>query len=169
MRNLPPPTPKRVKLNQENEDARQHFYVDIPYHFVFNKSTKVWTTRRRGKESIVSRLYSAQPKEGERFYLRVLLLHVPGATSSASLRTYNGQVYETIREACLARGLLENDNVWNDTLLEVVSVGTPYQVRQTFAFILTHGEINDPLTLWQNHRDNMIEDFCRTLQVPQTE
>ena len=113
---------KRIK------DARQHLYVDIPYHFVFNKSTKVWITRRRGKESIVSRLYSAQPKEGERFYLRVILLHVRGATYSASLRTYNGQVYETFREACLTRGLLENDNVWNDTLLEVVSVGTPYQV-----------------------------------------
>ncbi|XP_057305225.1 ATP-dependent DNA helicase PIF1-like [Hydractinia symbiolongicarpus] len=155
------------KLNQRNVAAREHLYANIPYHFVFKEHA--WCTRQRGGEKIVSRLYSAQPSEGERFYLRILLLHVPGATSFESLRTFNGELFPTFREACLARGLLQDDNEWNGTLLQVATIGTPWQLRQTFSFILSHCEVNDPLTLWLTHRNSMIEDFLRTMQDYQAE
>ncbi|XP_057297346.1 uncharacterized protein LOC130627125 [Hydractinia symbiolongicarpus] len=99
------------KLNQRNVAAREHLYANIPYHFVFKEHA--WCTRQRGGEKIVTRLYCAQPSEGERFYLRILLLHVPGATSFESLRTFNGELFPTFREACLARGLLQDNNEWN--------------------------------------------------------
>lgn len=44
-------------------------------------------------------MYASHPKEYEHFLLRMLLLHVPGATSFQHLRTFNGEVYDaTFRE-----------------------------------------------------------------------
>ena len=40
-------------------------------------------------------MYAAQPKEGERFYLRSLLLHVAGATSFEDLRTVDNSIFDT--------------------------------------------------------------------------
>ncbi|XP_057310488.1 uncharacterized protein LOC130648452 [Hydractinia symbiolongicarpus] len=151
-------------LNQQNANANMYLYTDIPYHFVFDKSQNKWKVRRRGGGKIISRMYSSNPKEGERFYLRVLLLHVPGATSFEFLRTFNDHLYPTFREACLARGLLEGDDEWERTLEEVTAVGSPRQLRQTFCFLLTHCDLNNPLQLWLDNRMGMIEDFSRTME-----
>ena len=48
-------------------------------------------------------------KDEERFYLRLLLLHVPGATTFEFLRTFDGNLCETFKAAAMARGLLESD------------------------------------------------------------
>jgi hypothetical protein len=54
-------------------------------------------------------MYYTQPTAGERFYLRLLLTAVKGATSYENLCTFQDIVTPSFREACLARGLLEND------------------------------------------------------------
>ncbi|XP_057299428.1 uncharacterized protein LOC130630047 [Hydractinia symbiolongicarpus] len=86
-------------LNAENRDARQYMYPDIPLHFVFHKN-KVWKPRQRSHGKIVSRMYSVSPRTGELFYLRMLLLHTPSATSFEDLRTVNGNVAEKFRDSC---------------------------------------------------------------------
>jgi hypothetical protein len=47
-----------------------------------------------------------QPIEGERYYLRILLTHVSGATSFDNLKTVNKQACGTFKEACIQLGLL---------------------------------------------------------------
>ncbi|KAF5177418.1 hypothetical protein FRX31_032995, partial [Thalictrum thalictroides] len=47
------------------------------------------------------------------YYLRILLNHVKGAKDYKDLRTYNGVTYNTFKEACMARGLLDDDGEWN--------------------------------------------------------
>ena len=59
---------------------------------------------------------SANPAEGERYYLRVLLNHVAGATSFECLRTVDGKILPTFREAIERRGLIEEDNMLNKGL-----------------------------------------------------
>ena len=44
--------------------------------------------------------------------MHTLLTVVRGATSFESLRTYQGIEHSTYKEACLARGLLEDDQEW---------------------------------------------------------
>ncbi|XP_057305457.1 uncharacterized protein LOC130642388 [Hydractinia symbiolongicarpus] len=155
-------------LNAENHDARQYMYPDIPLHFVFNKN-KVWKPRQRGHGKIVSRMYSVSPRTGELFYLRMLLLHTPGATSFEDLRTVNGNVAETFRDACLLRGLLQDDTEWNNTLQEAVNFQMPRQLRQLFAVILTHCEPSDPFTLWTRYKDAMYEDYIRQMNEEHAE
>ncbi|XP_066934760.1 uncharacterized protein [Clytia hemisphaerica] len=150
-------------LNQNDPTARQILYPDIPYDYVFIKSRNgnKWKVKERGHGTVISRMYNASIREGERYFLRVLLLHVPGATSFEYLRTFDGEIYPTFREACLARGLLADDNIWVETLNEVVHVATPVKIRRTFCTILIHGEPNNPAELWESFKEHMIQDFLR--------
>ena len=54
----------------------------------------------------------------ELFYLQTLLAVVKGPTSFEDLCQFNGNTYPTFYEACLARGLLEDDSEWRQCLLE---------------------------------------------------
>ena len=54
-------------------------------------------------------MYFVHPAAGEQYYLRMLLSIVCGATSFENLRTVNGITYPTFKEACIALGLLQND------------------------------------------------------------
>ncbi|XP_057290338.1 uncharacterized protein LOC130613035 [Hydractinia symbiolongicarpus] len=155
-------------LNAENHDARQYMYPDIPLYFVFNKN-KVWKPRQRGHGKIVSRMYSVSLRAGELFYLRMLLLHTPGATSFEDLRTVNGNAAETFRDACLLRGLLQDDTEWNNTLQEAVNFQMPRQLRQLFAVILTHCEPSGPFTFWTRYKDAMYEDYIHQMNEEQAE
>ena len=81
-------------------------------------------------------MYFVTVKAGERFYLRLLLTVVKGATSFEVLQTYNGVTYPTFRQACLACGLLADDNEWHQCLTEAAMMATGYQLRMLFATIL---------------------------------
>jgi hypothetical protein len=63
---------------------------------------------------------AANLAEGERYYLRVLLNHVVDATSFESLRTVDGRVLLTFREAAERRGLIKEDNTLNESLAEAM-------------------------------------------------
>ena len=57
------------------------------------------------------------PRDHERFHLRLLLLHVPGATGYDDLKTVNGVVHNTFKEACVARGLIAANQPTNFGLI----------------------------------------------------
>lgn len=94
-------------LNRNDPNARQFLYTDIPYHYVFSNSQ--WTVRQRHLK-LVPRMYTVSIKDEERFYLRMLLLHVRGATSYEDVRTVDGVVYETFKLAAFHRHLLASDD-----------------------------------------------------------
>ena len=76
----------------------------------------MWMLRLKGYS--IGRIYFASPNSGERFYLRLLLTVVKGPTSFENLRTVSGVVYDTFKSACVARGLLEDDEEWIQCLRE---------------------------------------------------
>ncbi|XP_065660139.1 uncharacterized protein LOC136084032 [Hydra vulgaris] len=120
------------KLNSENEGANRYSYVDIPYHFVF---------------------------DDKHCNGRLLLLQAKGAKSWEDLRTVNGIVLETFREACVFNGLLQDDTEWQNTLSEAVLTRMPKQIRQLFSITLTFCEPDDPLHLWNYDKAFMMENF----------
>ena len=63
------------QLNENDDNAQNYLYPQIPEHYVFNKHAKTWTPRRRNT-NIISRMYTVNPREVEKFHLRMLLLHV---------------------------------------------------------------------------------------------
>jgi hypothetical protein len=106
-------------------------YPDYPEIAMWSKSKKAWHLRKRvaGRRGAsrnnhvtlgtMGRMYFVQPSEGERYYLRVLLTHVAGATCFEDLRTTHRPhtpttiVHPTFKVACLARGLLQDDVEWD--------------------------------------------------------
>ena len=144
---------------KDASSSRQYYYTEIPNHYVYNKSTGKWNPRKRGGDMVISRMASAKPSQGERFFLRLLLLHTPGAKSYSDLRTVDDITYDTFREACSALGLLSDDTEWYNSMLEASTFQMPSQLRQLFATILVYCDPSDPLSIWNEFKTSMIEDF----------
>ncbi len=78
---------------------------------MWNRKLKRWTIRKRG--FAIGRMYYAHSTSGERYYLRMLLNYVKGATSYEHLRTVDGTQHNTFKDACIVMSLLTDDNEWH--------------------------------------------------------
>eukprot|EP00112_Aurelia_sp_Birch-Aquarium-sp1_P004007 Seg1452.17 transcript_id=Seg1452.17/GoldUCD/mRNA.D3Y31 product="hypothetical protein" protein_id=Seg1452.17/GoldUCD/D3Y31 len=107
-------------------------------------------------------MYQVQPSHPERFCLRLLLLHCPGATSFEDLRTVEGHTYDTFKEAARSMGLLEDDDEWRRCMQEAVIVSLPSQLRQLFTTLLIFNNPTDENALFAEFRESMAEDFLRS-------
>jgi ATP-dependent DNA helicase PIF1 len=96
----------------------------------------------------VGRIVSSHPAERERYYLRVLLNHVPSATSYEDLRTVDGVIQPSFHEAAKRRGLIEEDNSLDVCLTEASTYQMPTSLRRLFATLLVFCEPSDVLGLW---------------------
>jgi len=124
----------------------------------WHKDTYVWTIREKYFQ--IGRMYYAHPSSGERFYLRLLLTVVTGATSFEDLHTFQGVLYPTFREACIAHGLTEDDNEWRQCLEEAKHMAVGRQMRHLFVTILKECNPADPRALW----DSFWQDICDDLK-----
>ena len=142
-----------------NDSTRQILYHDFPAHFTWNKRSKTWQRRARSTGQI-GRVYTVHPNAGEKFYIRLLLCHVPGATSFESLRTLdNGVRCETFHAACIERLLLQNDDEWHRCMDEATHTQTSTRaLRHLFVTLLRCCEVERPLELWERHRDALAAD-----------
>ena len=147
------------KLNQKNEEARKHLYTEIPYHYTFNKSSTTWENRKQGGGKVIPRMYSVSPKDVERYYLRRLLLNVPGATSFEDLRTVDGVLYDSYKKAAEVRHLIMDDSQWRESMHEADVFQMPCQLRSMFAFICAFNQLKDPLLLYEDFKESMTEDY----------
>ena len=105
---------------------------------------------------------SAHPAEGERYFLRVLLNHVPGKTSFEDLRTVDGVLCASFREAAERLGLIEADNTLDECLTESTEFAMPASLRRLFATILVFCELGDVRGLWDRHLEVMSDDYSRS-------
>jgi len=62
-----------------------------------------------------------------------------------NLKTVNGVVCETYREACDRLGLLESDAHWDSALAEAVASQLPHRIRHLFAILLVTCAVSNPL------------------------
>ncbi|RCV30475.1 hypothetical protein SETIT_6G097900v2, partial [Setaria italica] len=139
------------EANRTHEKARGILYRDFREHYTWQTQGKFWQQRKRKTLYQVGRIVSAHPAEGERYYLRVLLNHVKGATCYEELRTVDGQILPSFREAAEKRGLIEADNTLDDCLMEAELFRMPSSLRRLFATILVFCEPHDIRALWNNH------------------
>ena len=130
-------------LNKHDVNARNYLYTEIPFHYVFHKDSKQWCVRKKLKKSVIPRMYFVNPKDIERYYLRMLLLHVKGATSFVDLRTVNGIIYDSYLETARVLNIISPDDEWDKCLAEAVQYKFPHALCELFAYILVfHLPIN---------------------------
>ena len=150
------------KANAQYPEAQQLLYQDFPSKFVWIPKERRWKPRQR--DFAIGRMYYAHPNSGERFYLRTLLATVKGATSFEDLRRVDGgDPLPTFHQACLARGLLEDDNEWRQCLQEAAHMASGHQLRNLFVTILRDCSPSDPLALWLEFRVHICDDLRHAL------
>ncbi|XP_024982867.1 uncharacterized protein LOC112519115 [Cynara cardunculus var. scolymus] len=110
---------------------------------------------------MIGRLVYANPDEGERYYLRLLLSHISGPTSFKDLFTVNDILHPTFRKAALERGLIETDDNLSQCLAKASLFQFPKALRRLFATILIYCEPGDVRKLWDEHYDSLLEDYRR--------
>ena len=141
--------------------------MEVPKYYTWNN--KSWSRRKQGtdvagfpgvKEAhVLGRVYTINPRQGECFYLRLLLHHIRGPQSFAELKTVEGDLCSSFREACFRLGLLEDDNQYYLAMQEASVSNSASSLRSLFAVILTWCEPSNPLDIYEHHKEHMAEDF----------
>ncbi|XP_055951649.1 uncharacterized protein LOC129987729 [Argiope bruennichi] len=122
-------------------------HYSIPKYHTISHGQKKWMPSKQGtptdacpglfKSNTLGRVYTVNPRQIECFYLRLLLVNVTGPLSFQDIRKVNGQQYPTYKDACLALGLLEDDNHWDDMLDDTALDCIATQNRLLVAIVLT--------------------------------
>nr|GEX31363.1 uncharacterized protein [Tanacetum cinerariifolium] len=77
---------------------------------------RIWALRKQGKS--LGCIHHAPPSWGELYYLRAILNNVRGPMEWDDLKKVDDVLYPTYRDACYARGLLQDDKEYIDGILE---------------------------------------------------
>ncbi|XP_021732628.1 uncharacterized protein LOC110699422 [Chenopodium quinoa] len=122
-------------MNVAVESGTGYLYSEFCEHFKWDAKAKEWTDRATNRH-VVGRFAFVYPVEGERFFLRHLLLNVRSPTSFENLQTVNGYVCPTFQEAALKLRLVEEDDVADLALTEASEVQHPVALHRLFATVL---------------------------------
>ncbi|QRW20512.1 Helitron helicase-like domain at N-terminus [Rhizoctonia solani] len=147
--------------------ANELVYQEIPNKFTWNKITWKFSLQRltqnngvvRFSTGAIGQMYFVPPNSGERLYLRTLLTVVHGPTSFESLCTFEGQVFPTFKEVCIAQGLLESDEEWAKCLAEAAQYKTGRHLCHLFVVTLTACHPMDPAQLWIQFCAQICDDI----------
>ena len=108
---------------------------------------------------VLGRVYTINPCQGECFNLRLLLHNIRGPQSFAELKTVEGDLCSSFREACFRLGLLEDDNQYHSAMQEASVSNSAASLCSLFAVILTWCEPSNPIDIYEHHKESMAEDF----------
>ncbi|CAH9078837.1 unnamed protein product [Cuscuta epithymum] len=146
-----------MRANQLYEEARELTYIDFPSKFTWNKKKREWSPRKKG--FAVGRVFFVRPGAGEKYYLRVLLNVVKGPRNFEELRTVDGKIYDTFRDACYARGLQGDDKEYIDGITESSHSAMARWLRHLFVTLLLQGSMTKPQSVWEKCWEYLSEDI----------
>ena len=149
------------KANQTYPSARDLLYVDFPTKFRWDSKRRQWLPRK--KDTVFGRLVYIPPNGGEKFYARLVLSVAKNLQCFEDLRRFNGTLYPSIREACLARGLLHDDGEWKRCLEEGKLLQTGTVLRSLFVVIVRDCNPVLPMDLWNEFKSFICDDLQRQL------
>ncbi|GFP91554.1 hypothetical protein PHJA_001299400 [Phtheirospermum japonicum] len=145
-----------MEENKKYPQARLLTYADAPSEFVWDRSERKW--RPRKQVPCVGRLYYVPPGCGDNYYLRCLLTVVRGATCYADYRKHDGVQHASYREACYARGLLEDDREYVDGIAEASEWASAQSLRRLFVSLLSADTLARPEEVWDKSWQFLSED-----------
>lgn len=146
------------ELNKIDHSAKKILYGDIPLYYRWDLKSKCWI-RRKNIVNVVTRIVAVSPKDVERFHLKLILTKIYGATSYSFLKTLNCTTYSSFREAAVVLGLTVNSDEALEVMKEASEVILPARLREFFVRYIIGEMPPDALSLWQNFKNTLCEDF----------
>src|SRR5277367_1817933 len=86
-RSLPGQVSTNQSLNKRTLKDLYHYYWQVPEFYTWDGKNSEWKSQKR-KTPKIGRMYHASPAQPDRYHLRLLLLHVKGATCYEDIRTF---------------------------------------------------------------------------------
>nr|XP_029145225.1 uncharacterized protein LOC112718243 [Arachis hypogaea] len=96
----------------------------------------------------------------ESMFLGWLLLNcVRGPTCYEDIRTIDGVVYSSFKDACYARGLLDDDKEYVEAIVEASYWGSGTYLRNLFATLLFSNSMDRPEHVWEETWTLLCDDI----------
>ncbi|XP_076930362.1 uncharacterized protein LOC143595134 [Bidens hawaiensis] len=130
------------ECNKKYSLAKTLTYAEFPTKYVWKKQGRKWEPRQRG--FAIGRVHAVPAAFDEAYYLRILLNKVKGPKCFEDIRTVDGVVCETFRDACYKRGLLDDDKEYKEAIEKASHTSTRYYLRNLFATMLITYSLSRP-------------------------
>ncbi|XP_076915496.1 uncharacterized protein LOC143574867 [Bidens hawaiensis] len=131
------------ECNKKYDLAKTLTYAEFPTKYVWKKQCRKWEPRQR--DFAIGRVHAVPAASDEAYYLRILLNKVKGPECFEDIRTVDGVVCETFRDACYKRGLLDDDDKeYIEAIEEASHTSTGYYLRNLFATMLITYSLSRP-------------------------
>lgn len=161
---------KWMKCNAKYPKAKKSYDTMNFRDILSGIKKREWSPRKKG--FAIGRMYHAYPGSGERFYMRTLLNFVKGPTCYEDIKTVNGVLYPTFKEACYTMGLLDDDKEYIDAIVEASFWASGHYLRRLFAIMLMSNTISRSEFVWNNTWHLISEDILhqqwKILKIPGT-
>ncbi|KAL7583721.1 hypothetical protein Lser_V15G43784 [Lactuca serriola] len=151
-----------MKCNETNKEARKLTYVEFPTKFVWKPNLQTWKPREVGRS--IGRIHSVSPKLGEAYFLRILLNKVKGPKSFEEIRTVNGEICSSFKDACYNLGLLDDDKEYIEAIKEASLSGSGFYLCFLFATMLLSTSLCKPKIVWENTWEYLSDGILYTQQ-----
>ncbi|XP_076881582.1 uncharacterized protein LOC143529741 [Bidens hawaiensis] len=139
----------RMEANRNYEHVKRLSYAEFPTQFVWKKtSPPKWVERQSG--FAIGRIHAVPASFDEAYYLRILLNKVKGPKCFEDIRTVDGFVCDSFRDACYRRGLLDDDKEYIEAIEEAGHTANGYYLRNLFATMLITSSLSRPDYVWDN-------------------
>ncbi|KAJ8364946.1 hypothetical protein SKAU_G00137770 [Synaphobranchus kaupii] len=170
----PPATTLTAFFNAmtQHPDMRHVVYPDVFQHFTYLQKRFQLRKKRLSSQDdrmadTVGRLplIAFNPHTAELYYLRILLYRVPGPTCFQDLRRVGNRVMETYLAACIAHGIVDNDQEVNSVMEEAANITFGPAVREVFANMLMFILRGEHLEFWERHKRVLCEDLMHAAGV----
>ena len=147
-----------VENSEYPGDATGAKYRDSQKHFAWLATHRKWKPMSRRHPNTAGRMYPADPVEGGRFPLRLLLTDFTGCKSYDFVKSLPiGTVCEAFREAAASRGLLCDGGEHYIAFDESASHATHRAISMIFDTIIAYFAPGSPRTTWGTFAQHLAE------------
>ena len=141
-------------------------FHEFPEYYNWNRKLRKWIRHTKKKQIYtIGRMPRLDPKHGEIYFLRLLLLDAVGIECWDDLYKYKDKRYKSFKDVCIARGLLEHDDEWKRCMTDAACWQTGDQLLALFVTILIHCNPADPRKLWNEFKQQIGESIEHRLKA----